>query len=136
MVEAQQGIKFGDGSVQTTAGGGGGGGATVTVSDTAPVGQKQGDLWWDSLGAALYLWYVDPDVDEQWVPATPTAGDIAQTYVKKAGDTMTGNLKVGGDNNFVNVKADGGITAIDQTNDQCVWINNSAPGAIIINDVN
>ena len=50
--------------------------------------------------------------------------------------TFDGTVKVGGNSNFVNVKADGGITAIDQTNDQCVWINNSAPGAIIINDVN
>ena len=47
-----------------------------------------------------------------------------------------GNVKVGGNTNYVNVKADGGITALDQANNQHVWINNSSPGAIIINDVN
>jgi hypothetical protein len=46
--------------------GGGAGGASVTVSDTAPEEPAQGDLWFDSTDATLYLYY-DDGVSAQWV---------------------------------------------------------------------
>jgi hypothetical protein len=47
-------------------GGGGGGGASVTVSATPPEDPQQGDLWFDSADATLYLWYED-ETSSQWV---------------------------------------------------------------------
>ena len=46
--------------------GGGAGGASVTVSPTAPEEPAQGDLWFDSTDATLYLYY-DDEVSAQWV---------------------------------------------------------------------
>jgi hypothetical protein len=51
--------------------GGGAGGATV--SDTAPLNPSEGDLWWDSVGAQMYVWYVDA-TSSQWVPVISNAG--------------------------------------------------------------
>lgn len=42
------------------------GGATVTISDTAPSSPNDGDLWWDSVGGNLYIWYNDGN-SSQWV---------------------------------------------------------------------
>lgn len=39
-----------------------------TVSDTAPASPVQGDLWWDSTSAQLYIYYVD-GTSSQWVIA-------------------------------------------------------------------
>ena len=86
------------------SGGGGGGGASVTTDDTAPSSPSDGDLWWDSDGGKMYVYYEDAD-SSQWVsvsvpgstgpagatgasasvsyanlaafPASPTEGDIA-----------------------------------------------------------
>ena len=46
--------------------GGGAGGASVTVSETAPEEPTQGDLWFDSADATMYMWY-DDGVSGQWV---------------------------------------------------------------------
>jgi len=46
--------------------GGGGGGASVTVSPTQPQDPNQGDLWFDSSDAKLYLFY-DDGISSQWV---------------------------------------------------------------------
>lgn len=46
--------------------GGGTGGASVTVSDTAPAEPEQGDLWFDSTDATLYLYY-DDGISAQFV---------------------------------------------------------------------
>jgi hypothetical protein len=54
----------------------GGGGATV--SDTAPTNPSEGDLWWDSVGAQMYVWYVDPTTS-QWVPVISNTGPIGPT---------------------------------------------------------
>ena len=67
-------------------GGGGGGGASVTVSDTAPIGAAQGDLWWDSSsdGGRLWIWYEDAD-SSQWVEASPPGsgggGDVEEAPI-------------------------------------------------------
>jgi len=50
-------------------GAGGGGGASVTISATAPASPAVGNLWWDSVGGQMYIWYQDAN-SSQWVPAT------------------------------------------------------------------
>jgi hypothetical protein len=45
----------------------GNGGAVVTISDTAPTLPVAGQLWFDSVGARLYLYFTDPNTS-QWVP--------------------------------------------------------------------
>jgi hypothetical protein len=47
-------------------GSGAGGGASVNVSDTAPAGGNEGDLWLDSTDGTLYVYYEDID-GAQWV---------------------------------------------------------------------
>ena len=71
-----------------------------------------------------------------WEGYTTGTTEPTSTIGAAGSATFAGNVKVGGNTNFVNIKADGGITAIDQANNQHVWINNSSPGAIIVNDVN
>ena len=53
-----------------------GGGASVTVSDTAPVGASAGDLWWDSSTGKLKIYYDDLS-SQQWVDASPASGTSA-----------------------------------------------------------
>lgn len=55
---------------------GGSGGASVTVSDTAPVGPSAGDLWWDSSTGKLKIYY-DDLTSAQWVDASPASGSTA-----------------------------------------------------------
>jgi hypothetical protein len=50
----------------------GSGGATLTVSDTAPTAPTVGQLWFDSVGIALYVWYND-GTSSQWVVANSGA---------------------------------------------------------------
>jgi hypothetical protein len=57
-----------------------GGGATVTVSDTAPATPKNGDLWFDSVGTQLYVWYTDP-TSSQWVVVANSGGANAVSSV-------------------------------------------------------
>jgi hypothetical protein len=62
-------------------------GASITISDTAPVGPVPGDTWWDSVSGQLYIWF-DDGSSAQWVianstpappgmPSTAVAGDVA-----------------------------------------------------------
>ena len=48
-------------------------GATVTTSDTPPVSPNDGDLWWDSIGGRLYVYYQDVN-GSQWVDTSPQGG--------------------------------------------------------------
>jgi hypothetical protein len=41
-------------------------GSSVTISDTAPAAASTGDLWWDSIGGQLYIYYFDGN-SAQWV---------------------------------------------------------------------
>lgn len=52
--------------------GGAGGGSQVTVGDAPPVSPSLGDLWWDSFGGQLYIWYRDAS-SSQWVSAVNQA---------------------------------------------------------------
>jgi hypothetical protein len=69
-------------------------GATVTVGDTPPASPNPGALWWDSVGANLYIWYIDPTGPGQWVVVINQQGATAN-FVQKTGDTMTGSLSFG-----------------------------------------
>jgi hypothetical protein len=55
-----------------------GGGASVTVSDTAPSSPAAGDLWWDSIGGQLYVWFNDGS-STQWVVAVNQPGPTGST---------------------------------------------------------
>jgi len=71
---------------------GGGGGASVSVSDTAPVGSNSGDLWWKSNEGRLKLYYADGDTN-QWVDASPPLAQsnvpIAVGYINMNGTSPT-----------------------------------------------
>jgi hypothetical protein len=51
-------------------GGAGGGGASVTVSSLPPLSPNNGDLWYSTIKARLFIWYTDED-SSQWVDAAP-----------------------------------------------------------------
>ena len=87
----------------TGSGGGGGGGASVTTDDAAPSNPSDGDLWWDSDGGKMYVYY-DDGASSQWVSvsvpgATGSTGPAgadgadgsAQSYTNFAGFPSTGN---------------------------------------------
>jgi len=61
-------------------GGAGGGGASVTISDTAPSSPSAGNLWWDSVGGEMYIWYTDPN-SSQWVPVTNLPGSPSNALI-------------------------------------------------------
>ena len=48
-------------------------GANVITSSTAPVSPDEGDLWFDSSSAVLYIYYTDTNGVSQWI-TTSTAG--------------------------------------------------------------
>jgi hypothetical protein len=86
-------------------------GGTVVVSETPPVTQVQGKLWWENDSGNLFAWY-DDGSSGQWVqiniastsydwtdilnkPSTfPPTNHTHAEDVKKIGDTMTGNLVI------------------------------------------
>ena len=75
----------------------GGGGASVTTDDTAPSSPSDGDLWWDSAGGKMYVYYEDTD-SSQWVSVSvpgstgPAGADASPTsYTNFAGFPSSGN---------------------------------------------
>lgn len=50
-----------------------GGGANTVISDTAPTPPTVGQLWWDSVGGQLYIYFQDAD-SSQWVIANNQPG--------------------------------------------------------------
>jgi len=81
-------------------GGGGGGGASVTTSDTAPVSPSDGDLWYDSVGGRMYVYYDDGDTS-QWVDAAPQGGGNAFSAKIEVGNTKAEVTDTGSDGRFV-----------------------------------
>ena len=73
-------IRFGDQWVLlTSAGGGGGGGGgsnLVTISATPPNPAANGQLWWDNNTGRLFVYYIDPSTDAQWLEASPNIDGI------------------------------------------------------------
>ena len=49
---------------------------TASVGPNAPVEPppQEGDLWWNDNTGIFYIYYVDPDLTEQWVAVTPQGG--------------------------------------------------------------
>ena len=50
------------------------GGGFITVGDIPPPNPREGDGWFDSVGAQLYVWFIDASGSAAWVPATNTSG--------------------------------------------------------------
>jgi hypothetical protein len=84
--------------------------ASVIMSDTAPSQRpntqplENGDLWWDTVGGCLYVYFTDGD-SNQWVASTPTPGITAVPTGTGAapgiafqGDSNTGIFSSGADN--------------------------------------
>jgi hypothetical protein len=94
------------GQVLTSAGSGAaptwstvaGGGASVTTSDSAPVSPSDGDLWYDSVGGRLYVYYDDGNTS-QWVDAAPQGGSAMDKI--EEGNTSAEVIDTGSDGRFV-----------------------------------
>jgi len=105
--------------------GGGGGGASVTASDSAPSSPSDGDLWYNSTLARLFIYY-DDSSSAQWVDAAPfnqggkflskygdnafgaigyTGGTTSQASIFFTGDPNTGLIQPAADH--VNIVAGG-----------------------------
>lgn len=71
---------------------------SVTISDTAPVSPHVGDLWFDSVGMQIYIWYNDGS-SSQWVSvvAQPGSGGSGATSAPGQGGppTISGTGVVG-----------------------------------------
>jgi hypothetical protein len=85
-------------SVTVAEPGAGGGGASLAVSDTAPSSPTQGDIWYNSTSAKLYVYVQDTD-SSQWVqPAAPAPGTLLGLGI--ADGTNGQALKTDGNGNF------------------------------------
>jgi hypothetical protein len=76
-----------------------GGGASVTTSDTAPSTPADGDLWYDSIGGRLYVYYEDPNTS-QWVDAAPQGGGDAGFSKLEVGNTKAEVTDTGSNGTF------------------------------------
>jgi hypothetical protein len=115
--------------------GGGAGGATV--SDTAPLNPSEGDLWWDSVGAQMYVWYVDA-TSSQWVPVISNTGPIgppgptaistdAGNQARLGTDQLT-YVPLGAGSNFNRII--NGDMSIDQRNNGAVVTGTNVTGMV------
>jgi hypothetical protein len=88
------------------------GGSSVTVSDTAPASPKAGDLWWDSVGGQLYVWYQDAN-SSQWVVANNvSAQPITDTHYRNR--VINGDMSCDQRNGGAPVAVVGNMYAIDR----------------------
>ena len=76
----------------------------TVVSDTAPASPQVGQLWFDSKGGQLYVWYNDGN-SSQWVIAVNAAASLLP-----ASTTVLGGVKV--DGTTIQAAADGTISTI------------------------
>jgi hypothetical protein len=67
--------------------------ASILISDTPPPAPLDNMLWWESDTGILYIRYND-GTGAQWVQAVATPVPDVSALVKKAGDTMSGNLAI------------------------------------------
>lgn len=66
------------------------GGAVITVSDTAPATPSTGTLWFDSVGAQMYLWESDGN-STQWVPVVNQNGALSPAVSNNTGRNLLHN---------------------------------------------
>jgi hypothetical protein len=66
-------------------------GGSVTISDIAPSAPQVGQLWFDSVGGQLYVWYNDGNTS-QWVIAVNQGTPDLSGFLLLTGGTMTGPL--------------------------------------------
>jgi hypothetical protein len=89
-------IRFGENWVPLTTPGGGGGSTGVTISATPPSPAVNGQLWWDNNLGRLFIYYIDPSTDQQWLEASPNIdgvnGGAAFTGVNSPEDSVEGDL--------------------------------------------
>ena len=52
-----------------------GGGASTTISATAPVNPVNGDMWFDSIGGRLFVYYLNA-----WVDTNPSSSQLTGTF--------------------------------------------------------
>jgi hypothetical protein len=97
-----------------TGGGGGGGGASVTTSDTAPTSPADGDLWYDSVGGRMYVYYQDPDTS-QWVDASPQGGGDAGFSKLEVGNTKAEVTDTGSNGTFTVTTEGTGRLSVDSS---------------------
>ena len=57
-------------------GGGGGGSNLVTISDVPPDPAAAGQLWWNNNLGRLFVYYIDPSTDAQWLEASPNIDGV------------------------------------------------------------
>jgi hypothetical protein len=68
-------------------------GAKTTTSAMAPATPNVGDLWYDTVGGQLYIYYNDGN-SSQWVVTVNQ--NLGGLYLPLTGGTLTGNLTVNG----------------------------------------
>ena len=107
-------VASGVGTIFIEGGGGGGGGASVTTSDTAPTSPSDGDLWYDSVGGRLYVYYEDPN-SSQWVDAAPQGGGDAGFSKLEVGNTKAEIIDTGSDGRFVVTTEGTGRMTVDSS---------------------
>jgi hypothetical protein len=66
--------------------------SSLTIADTAPSSPKSSDMWWDSVGGQLYVYYNDGN-SSQWVVANAFNGG---PFLALGGGTMTGDIVLKG----------------------------------------
>ena len=87
-----------------------GGGASVTTDDTAPSSPSDGDLWWDSDGGKMYVYYEDAD-SSQWVSVSVPGPAGADGPAGAAASVAYANLAA-----FPGSPAEGAIAYAQDTN--------------------
>jgi hypothetical protein len=91
-----------------------GGGASVTTSDTAPSTPADGDLWYDSIGGRLYVYYEDPNTS-QWVDAAPQGGGDAGFSKLEVGNTKAEVTDTGSNGTFTVTTEGTGRLSVDSS---------------------
>jgi hypothetical protein len=94
--------------------GGTGGGASVTTSDTAPSTPADGDLWYDSVGGRLYVYYDDGNTN-QWVDAAPQGGGDAGFSKLEIGNTKAEVTDTGSNGTFTVTTEGTGRLSVDSS---------------------
>ena len=76
-------------------------GNVIPTQNTAPVSPTDGDLWWDTDVASLFIYY-DDGTSAQWVEASPEGGDVYKvgTPLDNQVGVWTGDGTIEGDSDL------------------------------------